>query len=149
MDRSPFRPLDRTYSYRFAMLSSRFSQGTARIYSADYDLPMLDWRIVNVLHWYGPMSANAIAQRIAVDKGNVCRAVARLEHRRLILREPDPSDQRVVNQSLTDAGERLFQQINPIARHREEKLLSVLTDAERCVLDDMLNRLIGLLDQLG
>jgi DNA-binding MarR family transcriptional regulator len=108
------------------MLSSRFSQGTARIYSVNYDLPLLDRRIVNVLHWYGPMSANAIANRIAVDKGNACRAVARLEHRRLILREPDRHDQRVVNLSLTQAGERLFQEINPIARRRGKKLLSVL-----------------------
>lgn len=148
MDRLPYRPLDRTFSYRLAMISSRFSQGTARIYSADYDLPMLDWRIINVLHWYGPISANAIAQRIAVDKGNVCRAVARLEQRRLILREPDDDDQRVVNLSLTDAGERLFQRINPIARRREEKLLSVLTDAERRALDDILSRLVDQLDDL-
>jgi DNA-binding MarR family transcriptional regulator len=148
MEREPFQPLDRTYSYRLAMLSGRFSQGTARIYAADYDLPMLDWRIVNALHWYGPMSANAIAQRIAVDKGNACRAVARLEHRRAILREPDPVDQRVVNLSLTEAGERLFRKINPIARCREQMLLSVLTDAERRSLDDMLDRLIGQLDRL-
>ncbi len=130
------------------MLSSRFSQGTARIYSVNYDLPLLDWRIVNVLHWYGPMSANAIANRIAVDKGNACRAVARLERRAFILREPDSHDQRVVNLSLTDAGERLFQEINPIARRREAKLLSVLTDAERRALDDMLNRLLGQLEHL-
>jgi DNA-binding MarR family transcriptional regulator len=148
VDREPFRPLDRTYSYRLAMLSSRFSQGTARIYAADYDLPMLDWRIVNVLHWYGPMSAAAIAQRIAVDKGNACRAVARLEQRGLILREPDPDDQRVVNLSLTEAGEALFQEINPIARRREQTLLSALSDAERRTLDDLLDRLIGQLDRL-
>lgn len=130
------------------MLSSRFSQGTARIYSVNYDLPLLDWRIVNVLHWYGPMSANAIANRIAVDKGNTCRAVARLECRGVILREPDAHDQRVVKLSLTDAGERLFEEINPIARRREAKLLSVLTDAERGALDDMLNRLLGQLEHL-
>ena len=45
-----------------------------------------------------------------MDKGNACRAMARLEHRRLILREPDRHHQRVVNLSLTQAGERLFSQ---------------------------------------
>ena len=148
MERAPFRPLDRTYSYRLAMLSSRFSQGTARIYAADFDLPMLEWRVINVVHWYGPMSANAISQRIAVDKGNVCRAVARLERRSLILRTPDQDDQRVVNLSLTEAGEALFREINPIARRREQQLLSVLTDAERRALDDMLDRLVGQVERL-
>lgn len=134
--------LDDLIAFKLAKLSSGFSGATAQIYSARFGIGMLEWRIVITLRHHQPMTASEIAAKISADKGNVSRSVAVLLERDLIARQEDDGVRRNAPLRLTPRGRRLFEQINPIAREREARLLSVLSAAERTQFAALLDRLI-------
>ena len=79
--------LDRFLPYRLSVLSNRISQAIARLYQARFGFGITEWRVIAVLGRYPELSANAVAERTAMDKVAVSRAVAHLLERGLLLRE--------------------------------------------------------------
>lgn len=122
------------------------SHATARIYYAEMGLKTLDWRIIVALKHEGPTSASDVAAMIEANKGNVSRSVAKLVLSGLIRKAADRGETRKTLLEITKAGEKLFDQINPIARSRETRLLAALTQSERQQLGRLLDKLI---DQLA
>lgn len=54
-----------------------------------------------------PCSQRALAHQFSCDASNIVGIVDRLEHRGLVTRQASPSDRRVKQVMLTDAGQRL------------------------------------------
>jgi MarR family transcriptional regulator, organic hydroperoxide resistance regulator len=74
----------------------------------------------------------ALAQGIGADKSRIIGVLDELQERGLIQRRPDPADRRVHLLSLTGAGRRLRESVREaIQRQEEERILSVLPDADR------------------
>jgi len=74
----------------------------------------------------------ALAQSIGADKSRIIGVLDELQERGLIQRRPDPADRRVHLLSLTEAGSRLRESAREaIQRQEEERVLSVLPDADR------------------
>ena len=63
--------------YRLSVLSNTVSRALARLYEQRFGLTVAEWRIMAVLARFGPLSANAVCDRTAMDKVQVSRAVAR------------------------------------------------------------------------
>src|SRR4051812_16669627 len=70
--------LDRFLPYRLSVLSNRISQDIARLYAERFALGVTEWRVMAVLGRYPDLSANEVAERTAMDKVAVSRAVASL-----------------------------------------------------------------------
>ena len=70
--------LDRFLPYRLSVLSNRISQDIARLYAERFALSVTEWRVIAVLGRYPDLSANEVAERTAMDKVAVSRAVASL-----------------------------------------------------------------------
>src|SRR5690606_42065717 len=70
--------LEQFLPYRLSVLSNRLSSAIARIYADRLDLGITEWRVMAVLGLSPGLSARELAQRTAVDKVAVSRAVARL-----------------------------------------------------------------------
>ena len=136
--------LEHFLPYRLSVLSNRISATLARIYSERFGIGITEWRVMAVLGRYPGLSANEVAQRTAMDKVAVSRAVARLADTGHLGREMHGDDRRRSVLTLSEEGYRIYDQVAPLALAFERKLLGGMQPAER----DLLFGLLGRLDEL-
>ena len=135
--------LDRFLPYRLSVLSNRASTAIAREYSQRFDLGVTEWRVMAVLGRFPGLSANQVAQRTAMDKVAVSRAVARMLDNRRLLREVDGDDRRRSVLALTDEGFRVYDEVAPMVIEYHQRMLEPLTEEERMMLDRLIDKLAG------
>ena len=134
--------LERFLPYRLSVLSNRVSQTIADFYVERFGLAVTEWRVIAVLGRFPELSANGVADRTAMDKVAVSRAVARLLERGLLEREVHGDDRRRSVLALSEAGYRIYDEVAPLALECERRLLAHLEPAERALLDAMIDRLM-------
>ena len=130
--------------YRLSVLSNRISSAIAREYSQRFGLGVTEWRVMAVLGRNQGLSANQVAQRTAMDKVAVSRAVASLLTAGRLLREFDENDRRRSVLRLSDAGYAVYDQVAPLALAFEKHVLDDMPGEER----ELLFRLLDRLDEL-
>src|SRR5438552_936344 len=86
--------LEQFLPYRLSVLSNRVSGAIAQVYSERFDLGVTEWRVMAVLGRYPGLSASEVAQRTAMDKVAVSRAVAGLVEAGRVERETHDDDRR-------------------------------------------------------
>ena len=133
--------LDRFLPYRLSVVANRASTALAREYSNRFDLGVTEWRVMAVLGRYPGLSANQVAQRTAMDKVAVSRAVARMLDNGRLLREFDDDDRRRSVLKLSEAGYAVYDQVVPLALGFEAHLLAEMSQEERALLFRLLDRL--------
>lgn len=133
--------LDRFLPYRLSRLSNTVSQAIADLYVERFNLTVTEWRVLAVLGREPGLSAREVALRTAMDKVAVSRAVARLIAAGRIDRGTDHGDRRRSVLHLSDAGQRIRDQVVPLALDFERRLLERLDPDERADLDRLLARL--------
>lgn len=143
---SPAASLDLEHflPYRLSVLSNRVSRAIAQAYSDAFDLSITEWRVLAVLGRFPGSSAVEVAQRTAMDKVAVSRAVARLLELGRLERDTHGDDRRRSVLQLSAEGLRIVEQVAPLALGFEARLLGGMDGAER----DLLFRLLDQLDEL-
>ena len=133
--------LEHFLPYHLSVLSNRVSGTIARIYTERFQLSITEWRVMAVLGRYSGLSANEVAQRTAMDKVAVSRAVARLLDAGRLDREIHGDDRRRSVLKLSEAGYRIYDEVAPLALAFERRLLDGIDDQERAVLFRLLDKL--------
>jgi DNA-binding MarR family transcriptional regulator len=133
--------LEHFLPYRLSILSNTVSQGIADDYQRLYDLSMTEWRVMAVLARFEGLSAREVADRTAMDKVAVSRALARLVEAGRVSRHMADNDKRRSVLDLTEAGWAIHDVVAPMARAREQALLDKLSEEERTWLVRILDRL--------
>ncbi len=133
--------LERFLPYRLSLLSNRISQTIADLYAERFGIGVTEWRVIAVLGRYAGLSANEVAERTAMDKVAVSRAVARLLERGLIERDTHGDDRRRSVLALSGEGLAVHAQVAPLALDIEQRLLDGLDDDERDALQRLLDKL--------
>src|SRR5215471_2131093 len=133
--------LDHFMPYRLSVLSNRVSSAIANEYSERFGLTIPEWRVMAVLGGTPGLSAREVAERTAMDKVQVSRAVARLLRTKRIQRGADRGDGRVTRLSLSSRGRTVYDDIVPLALRLEEQFLSALSQLERKRLDRLMAKL--------
>jgi DNA-binding MarR family transcriptional regulator len=133
---------------RIVVLANGLGLHAYRRYSRDLGLRTGDWRIIASLGYLGPISYNDLASRIGMDRAGISRTIAALVRRDYIERHIDLADKRQSILMLTKKGVAAYNQLKPIARVREARLLAVLTGAERRALDRILKKLQDEVDRM-
>lgn len=141
--------LERFLPYRLSVLSNTVSAAIAEAYSERYDLKIPEWRVMAVLGRYPGISAAEVAERTAMDKVAVSRAVSRLLASGRIRRSFADADRRRSILNLSAAGRRIYGSIAPILLRYEAELLSALDEEEQAHLATMLSRLDEQARRLG
>lgn len=132
--------LDLHIPARLFALSARISQHAQRANAKPLGLDMCEWRVVQILGRDGEATINAVADRIAMDRGGTSRAISRLETRGLVQRLPQ-RDRRRSCVALTPEGVALHEKVARFANLREERLLRSLDPDQRAVLAALLAQL--------
>jgi len=127
--------------YRLSVLSNKISRAIADGYEERFQLTLPEWRVMAILGGEPELSAGEVAERTAMDKVAVSRAVKKLLDAGRLERTFSPEDKRRSVLTLSDSGEEIYRQIVPIALGYEEKILEKLSGEEQ-------NQLYSLLDKL-
>ena len=133
--------LDRFLPYRLSVLSNRISQDIARLYAERFALNVTEWRILAVLGRYPDLSATQVAERTAMDKVAVSRALTSLLKSGRLKRRLDAQDRRRSMLRLSAKGYRVYDEVAPMALAYERRLLEGLQEGERAALDRLLSRM--------
>jgi len=139
----PALDLDRFLPYRLSVLTNTVSRAFAKHYSERFDLSVHEWRVMAVLGRYPHLSANDIAQRTAMDKVQVSRAVRRLMRAKRVARETDGADGRVKRLALTPRGRAIYAEIVPMALGFEKALKRALSPSEARAFEKLAAKLSG------
>lgn len=134
--------LDQFVPYRLSVLTNTVSMRIARAYEQQFGLSVPEWRVIAVLARYPDLSAVEVAERTAMDKVAVSRAVQSLIAARRLKRSYDRNDRRRSVLRLSSAGQAVYTQVAPLALRYEEELLAVLNSEERRMLDELISRLL-------
>lgn len=138
---SPMLKLDDFLPYRLSVLSNTVSGAIAGAYSQRFGLSIPEWRVLAVLGQISDISAKQVAERTAMDKVRVSRAVALLVRKGHIERRTHHRDRRYSILRHSAAGRAIYERIVPLALACERKLLDILTVSERKTLDRLLAKL--------
>lgn len=149
MPRRTSLELDRFLPFRLSVLSNTVSTAIAGAYQQRFGLSIPEWRVMAVLAMNPGLSAAEVAQRTAMDKVAVSRAVASLLKSRRIARQTARADRRRSLLKLAPAGERVYAQVVPFALAYERELLAPLTARDRAAVDRAIRILLGRATEMG
>ncbi len=133
--------LDRFLPYRLSVLSNTISAAIASQYAERFGLAVTEWRVLAILGRYPRISANEVAERAAMDKVAVSRAVSSLLASGRLKRAVADDDRRRSMLSLSAKGQKVYDQVAPLAKRHEERLLAHLTPEECVWLDRIIDKL--------
>jgi DNA-binding MarR family transcriptional regulator len=149
MSETPRLQLDRFLPYRLSVLSNLVSSAIAGSYSSRFGISIPEWRVMAVLAMQPELSAAQVAERTAMDKVAVSRAVSSLLEKGRIERSVSPGDRRRSILKLSAEGARIYREVVPLALRHEQSLLDVLDTADRDALERILDTLLGRARALG
>lgn len=141
--------LDRFLPYKISVLNNRVSAALASQYSERFELSPAEWRVMAALGNTPGLSAREVAEKTAMDKVQVSRAVASLVEAGRLMRKGDAQDGRISRLSLSAKGQAIYDVIVPLALELEAQLLAALTDEERENLSRLMAKLDRQLDSLS
>lgn len=127
--------------YRLSVLSNRISRSIADGYEERFQLTLPEWRVMAVLGEEPDLSAGQVADRTAMDKVAVSRAVSKLLEAGRIERHFANEDRRRSVLALSEDGNKIYHEVIPIALGYEAKLLEKFSETEKNQLNSLLLKL--------
>ena len=125
---------------------SRYFNHTMEATLAEYELAGRTYYVLGKLRYQGPpyqLSAGRLADEMGLSSGAMTNRIDRLEQQGLVRRVADPTDRRGVLVEPTEAGHATWDRVVDTQASREALIASVLSDAEKEALHDLLRRLMG------
>ena len=141
--------LERFLPYRLSVLANTVSRALARQYQTRFGLSVPQWRVMAVLGRFPDLSANEVAEKTAMDKVQVSRAVAGLLENGRLERRLAADDRRRSVLRLSPRGREVYDRIVPLAREYEQRLYGALDADSLPVLDRAIDRLLEAGSALG
>ena len=118
--------LDAFLPYRMTRAAEEVSRRFARAYKDRYGMTRPEWRAIAVIGTLGAVTASDIRDHSTMHKTMVSRAVAALEARRWVARDPHPEDGRAEVLRLTKQGEAAWAELMAMAEAWQAGLMSAL-----------------------
>ena len=135
--------------YRLSILSNTVSAAIAKIYAKRFGLSVPAWRVMAILAQHPGLSAAGVAERTAMDKVAVSRAVAQLLEAGNVERQVADDDRRRSVLTLSAKGWRIYDEVIPLALRKEAQLLESLSADERAAFDHLVTVLTEKARTLG
>lgn len=133
--------LEKFLPYRLSYLSNIMGQGLAQLYTNKFGIAHTEWRVMAVLGISSGVSAAVVAEKTAMDKVAVSRAINNMIDSGLISRSFADDDKRRSELSLSTLGQQTYQKIVPLVQAYEKDVLDALSASEQQDLDKILTKL--------
>lgn len=140
--------LDEYLPYRLSVASNKVSALVANAYQSRFGLSIPAWRVLAILNEKAPLSQLEITQYAAMDKVSVSRAVSALLERGLIARKQNKDDKRINSLSLSQEGQKIVDEIIPIAKNIEAQIIAQIGIENTKKLDQTLREIEKILDEI-
>lgn len=127
--------------YRLSYLTNIISQDLALLYTEKFGIAHTEWRVMAVLGISPGISAGQVAQKTAMDKVAVSRAINNMIKNGLIKRDFSDKDKRRSELKLSKKGRKMYEEIVPLVQNYEQKLIETLNQDEQAALDLILKKL--------
>ncbi|WP_191600458.1 MarR family winged helix-turn-helix transcriptional regulator [Marinomonas algicola] len=141
--------LDRYVPALVTFLANKLSSGASACYRKNFDVGVVEWRLLALLKVEQNITANRMCQVIGLDKAAVSRALKLLSQRGSVNFIKDEKDGRSSLICLTKEGEILHDKILHIALEREALLLGGFQAEEVEVLLRLLHKLNANIGQVN
>lgn len=133
--------LENFLPYRLNVLAETVSQSLARFYESRFGIAIPEWRVIATLGQYEKMTAKDIGTHSRMHKTKVSRAVASLESKGLVERQPNIEDMRESFLELTSKGRKIYTDLIPDALAFSRALVASLSSEEQESLERILEQL--------
>ena len=130
-------------SSKVLRLANILRRSSTLVYGRRFGLSQVEWRIVALVGEHAPLSLNALAEFMDLDRGQASRGVSALVARRLVQREYR-RDGRGLRITLTARGARIYAELMASALERNRVLLRGMNEGETRELFELLDRLTAL-----
>lgn len=107
------------------------------------------WQVLSILSGVDGLRVGQIAEIAGVSQPVLSRVVDQMERDGLVVRRPDPQDQRAVGVWTTDQGRATFTALLPRAAALVDKALGDLDEREVSTLHNLLSRVMTNLESNG
>lgn len=101
-----------------------------KLQERDMPLTSEQAKVLNLIHHHPGINQKSIAETLRKDKPGVTRLVEGLERSYLIIRKQDESDRRNRRLFLTDDGEKVRSQLDPIIKEIHDCLYDGISEKE-------------------
>lgn len=140
-DEDLFGPIGHMLTFRMSRVQNKLNAQASALLGETAGLTLTQYRVLVLVGSLGPTNLSAIARESAFDKGLLSRNLKALVDRGYVGAEQDTIDCRVQHLTLTEAGRRVWDRARPHMRKRDAHLMAAITDAERKMLDLILDKL--------
>ena len=138
--REPFECPEQEALLNLFRTSDRLNHRFAQLF-AEHGLTCSQYNILRILRGEGkPMPCLEIAQRTITVVPGITGLIDRLEQAKLVTRQRDEEDRRVVNVSITAAGEEVLARLDEPLRELHRKLMSAFSKEELAELIRLLEK---------
>ncbi len=134
--------------YQLSILSNLVSGLIAEEYKARFGITVPEWRVIVVLANAGELTATDIAEATLMDKVRVTRTVQSLIKAKIASRRASKEDGRSTLLTLTKKGLAIYNEIIPLAKEAESKIMETLTPKDRKDLQRMIKKMSAQLSVL-
>lgn len=129
--------------YQLSYLTNLVSQDLAKLYTQQFGIVHTEWRVMAVLGISSGVSAAHVAEKTAMDKVAVSRAINNMIKDKLVTRKFADDDKRRSELTLSADGKKMYQKIVPLVQKYEKDLLAQLDNQEKEALNAILAKLTG------
>ena len=140
--RAAAKPSD-LLSSKVIRLANVLRRSSTLVYGRRFGLSQVEWRIVALVGEHGPVTLNALAELMGLDKGQTSRGVSALVARRLLLREYR-REGCGIRITLSARGTQMYGDLMTSALERNRVLLRGMSAAEKSEFFEILDRLTRL-----
>jgi DNA-binding MarR family transcriptional regulator len=141
LDTSLPAPIVETISSKLIVAANFLRRGAILRYRRLVGLPWVEYGIVAVLGRRRPVTVNALAELLGMDKAQLSRALSSLVNRNLVARGANERDSREVLVSLTPAGLHAHDEIVRAGTDANARLLANLPPQEVATLSRLLDEM--------
>lgn len=133
--------LEEFLPYKLSFLTNLISGDLAALYTESHGIAHTEWRVMAVLGISSGVSAGLVAEKTAMDKVAVSRAINNMIKNQLVERNFADDDKRRSELFLSEKGRKTYEKIIPLVLGYEKDILGALNTNEQQDLNKLLQKL--------
>lgn len=133
--------LDDCLAFITARSAKIFVAGLERRFRS-YSVTRIQWIAMFYIHENKGITQRELADKMAVKEPTVVRLTRELEQEGIVFRMGSDTDKRIKRLLLTEKGERVYQEMLPVAETFKNDTISGIGSEELQTLKDVLNKMV-------